>query len=301
MRAAIETTTGSGVPAAPVLDAQGSPLPGTNRYQAPIFEFLFPEIAGVGTPIVPNNFESFPFLAQGSGPLDPSQPVSATNPVVGQLNPWPLGFAAPVGASCPVPGAPVASAGANQTVASGASVTLQGSATGGTAPYTFNWIMLGQVGGTPNPVTFTQNATTGTLTFTAPSVAAGSPAAVLTFELAVTDAAGVASAATTVTVTVNPVAADVVAITLVEYRKGKQRLTVNATSTASTAVPPAVLKVQAFDAAGNPQLGTLTPQTMTLSGGVYSIILVGVPQPATVKVTSDHGGVASSGITRLRN
>jgi hypothetical protein len=175
-------------------------------------------------------------------------------------------------------------------VASGSLVTLQGSATGGTPPYTFLWTA-------PAGVTLTQNATTGTATFTAPTVAAGSPAAVLAFQLVVTDSAGGISAPASVTVTVNPVASDVVGITLVEYRQGKQRLTVNATSTASTAVPPAVLSVQAFDAKGVAQGPA---QKMILSGGIYSIIEVGVPQPATVKVTSDHGGSAVSGITRLR-
>lgn len=34
--------------------------------------------------------------------------------------------------------------------------------------------------------------------------------------------------------------------------------------------------------------------------GIYTLTLVGVPQPATVKVTSNLGGSSSSGITRLR-
>ena len=51
-------------------------------WTAPIFEFLFPENAGTGNPIVPNNFQDMPFLAQGSGPLD-------GGPIVGQLQPWP--------------------------------------------------------------------------------------------------------------------------------------------------------------------------------------------------------------------
>ncbi|HSB79019.1 MAG TPA: hypothetical protein VLM91_09535, partial [Candidatus Methylomirabilis sp.] len=185
MRAAIETATGSGVPATPfqVTDATGKQvaIPGSNLYQAPIFEFLFPENANIGTPIVPNNFETFPFLALGSGPLDPTQPVSATNPVVGQLNPWP-GTAAPTSAVCAVASAPVspptANAGTAQTVASGALVTLTGSATGGTAPLTFVWtppagVTLAQPSPTANP---------NTATFTAPSLALGASAVTLTFQ-----------------------------------------------------------------------------------------------------------------------
>jgi hypothetical protein len=56
--------------------------------------------------------------------------------------------------------------------------------------------------------------------------------------------------------------------------------------------------MQAYDAAGKTQGAAFT---MTWTGAVYEVILVGAPQPATIKVTSDHGGSASSGITRLRD
>jgi hypothetical protein len=77
----IETAPGSNTPSAQFLDASGNPLPGSGLYQAPIFEYLFPENAGVGTPVVPNNFEDFPFLVNGSGPLN------GAGPIVGQLSP----------------------------------------------------------------------------------------------------------------------------------------------------------------------------------------------------------------------
>ncbi|HYL81159.1 MAG TPA: hypothetical protein VEU07_10135, partial [Candidatus Acidoferrum sp.] len=288
MRATIETVLGSGITAPTVVTGTGLTV---NQYQAPIFDFLFPENTMIGSPIVPLNLDTMQFLTQGSGPLDPTQPASATNPLVGQLNPWP-GLAVPAAANCAVAGVPTANAGPAQIVGSGALVTLTGTGLdGGAPPLTFAWT---QTAGTP--VVLSQNATTGIATFTAPLVAPGA-AANLTFSLVVTNAAGVASAPSFVTVTVNPVATDTVTISLVEYRRSNQRLTVNAGSTASTAVPPANLTMQAFDANGVAQG---PPQLMTLSGGLYVVVISGVPQPTSVKVTSDHGGSATSGITRLR-
>ncbi|HSB79258.1 MAG TPA: hypothetical protein VLM91_10735, partial [Candidatus Methylomirabilis sp.] len=286
MRASLETVKGSGIPLAPVLDALGNPLPGSGQYQAPIFEFLFPENAGVGTPVVPLNLDTMPFLAQGSGPLDTTNPLS---PIVGQLNLWP-GLPVPTAANCAIAGVPLANAGTAQTVASGATVTLNGSATGGLAPYTFAWTQ------TSGPTVILTNANTANPSFTAPLVPAGA-SATLTFSLVATDSANVASAASSVTVTVNPVVSDTVGIGLVQYRISKQRLTINASSSASTAIPPAVLTAQAFDANGVAQG---PPRTMTLSAGIYILDILGVPQPAKVVVTSDHGGSATSGITSLR-
>ena len=290
MRAAIETATGSGVAAQSVLDANGTPLPGSNQYTGPIFEFLFPENAGVGTPIVPNNFESMPFLTLGSGLLE------GTTSVVGQLDPWPLGFAAPPAPPvCAVTGNPTANPGANQTVASGSLVTLTGTGTDPNGlPLTFVWT---QTSGTPVALTQASNtANPNSVTFVAPVVPFGLPQAVLTFQLVVTNGNGVASVPATVSIAVNPVATDVVAISLVEYRIAKQRLTVDATSTAPLGT--ARLTMQAFDRNGNPQGA---PQNMPfIGGGIYEVILVGAPQPTTVRVTSNFGGSATSGITRLR-
>lgn len=263
------------------------------QYTTPIAEFLFPENAGTGNPIVPNNFEDMPFLALGSGPIGGE---GTSTPTVGQLNPWPLGFQQPLTPPvCAAPGVPVANAGPDQSVASGSPVALNGS--GSTDPsgaaLTYLW---SQVSGPP--VVLTTNPASALATFTAPVVQPGA-AAKLVFQLIVRNGAGQVSAADTVTITVNPIVADVVTISLVEYRTGKQRLTVDASSTASGAVPPAQLTMQAFDANGKAQG---VPQNMPfIGGGIYEVILVGAPQPATVKVTSDHGGSTTSGITRLRN
>jgi len=282
MIAALETSPGSGIPSIPFVTLNNL---SAGKYQAPIFEFLFPENANVGTPIVPNNFEDMPFLAFGSGPLN------GVGTIVSQLDPWPLGFTvAPTPKNCTI-STVTANAGAVQTVISGAAVTLAGSAidTANAPPFTFTWT---QATSDTVKVVLTQNTSTGVATFTAPTINFGQAAVVLHFSLIATNNNGVTSAPSNTTVTVNPVAADVVGISLVEYRTTKLRLTINASSSA----PTAILTATMFDGSGVAQGSA----TMTLAGGIYTAVFVGVAQPATVKVTSDHGGIASSPITKLR-
>ncbi|HET7787851.1 MAG TPA: DUF5666 domain-containing protein [Myxococcales bacterium] len=97
------------------------------------------------------------------------------------------------------PQAPIANAGPNQTVDSGALVTLDGSLSSDPAglPFSFAW---SQASGTL--VTLT-GANTANPTFTAPTIPAGQPAGALVFALVVTDA-NLSSAPATVTITVNP-------------------------------------------------------------------------------------------------
>ena len=58
------------------------------RYQAPNFDFIFPENLAVGDPPVPLNFSDLSFLVNGSGPWN-----GYSNQPIGQLNPWPGGSA----------------------------------------------------------------------------------------------------------------------------------------------------------------------------------------------------------------
>ena len=132
-------------PGAPLFDLKGFPfLPPTREvhaiglggtvmtinglsageYQAPNFEFILPENAGIGNPKVAANFDAMPFLAQGSGPRQ-AFGTSTRLGFISQLSPWP-GDAAhrPTRNAC----APFVSVGNTQTVNSGASVTLDGSA-----------------------------------------------------------------------------------------------------------------------------------------------------------------------------
>lgn len=244
------------------------------QYHAPISEYIFPENIP-GTPIVENNFNSIPFLACGGY-------TSAAGTLVGALTPWPSNVLPSSCAGTP----PVANAGAAQTVPSNVLVTLNGSASTG-AGLTFLW---SQTGG---PAVALSANNTAVVTFTSPTVVGTT---ILTFQLTVTNASGSSTASTTVTV--NPAAPppDTVTITLVEYRTSKQRLTVTATSTNLAAT----LTLASWkDVNGNTQPGGV----LTIQGGVPTIILVGVPQPAagnSITVTSSAGGSATSGITRLR-
>jgi len=181
--------------------AGGNPVNGNGiiygQYQAPILEYLFPENVP-GTPVPPNNFDTFPFLAKGSGPLAGGLGTD----IVGQLNPWPGDvIPASCGGTPPTPLPPVAVAGPNQSVAPSTLVTLDGSASfdpNGVGLTAFNWV---QASGPT--VTLAPGATAAIKTFTTPLVPFGQPPAVLTFNLTVTSAAGV-SPASTVTITVNP-------------------------------------------------------------------------------------------------
>jgi hypothetical protein len=148
------------------------------QYHAPIGEYIFPENIP-GTPIVPNNFEAIPFLACGGY-------TSAGGTIAGQLNPWP-GAVAPTCAGGLI--APVANAGANQTVASGALVTLAGTATGTPVP-TFTW---SQISG---PAVILSAPGSATTTFTAPL-----GPVTLGFTLTATNSKG--SSTSTITITVN--------------------------------------------------------------------------------------------------
>ncbi|MBZ5555018.1 MAG: hypothetical protein LAO21_20065 [Acidobacteriia bacterium] len=179
MRAVVE---GAWVPGQTTTSANGLIY---GQYHAPILLYIFPENIP-GSPVVPNNFEAIDFLVCGGY-------TSSAGTLVGQLNPWP-GAAAPSLAGCPGAIAPpIANAGIAQTVPSSSLVTLNGSASTGTAPLAFSWV---QAATDLNQVILT-GPTTANPTFSAPAVAATT---VLNFTLTVTNSAGSSSASVTVTV-----------------------------------------------------------------------------------------------------
>jgi hypothetical protein len=149
------------------------------QYHAPIATYIFPENIP-GSPIIANNFNTIPFLASGGY-------TSSAGTLVGVLNPWPNDTApnnSCIGA--------VANAGGPYTVASGGTVTLNGTATG-TAPFTFSWTppSQGTLSSTtiPNPV------------YTAPFVGSNTSVSLL---LTVTNCGGPSVSSGTVNVTVTP-------------------------------------------------------------------------------------------------
>jgi hypothetical protein len=239
------------------------------QYRTPVGEFIFAENFILGSPTIPLNLQDFPYLAQGSGPLN------GTGPVVGQLSPWP-GVPTPPAAVCDGPNntnsAPVANAGPDLTVAAGSTVRLDGrkSFDPDFTPLTFTWT---QESGPPVDL----NASGAAATFTAPALPMGGAPVTLTFRLTVSDGITTPDPSDTVTVTVRA-PLDTVTITAATFRARRQILTVTATSTD----PNAILILSGFD-------------VMTNNGdGTYTFTAIGQVNPETVTVNSNLGGSASS-------
>jgi hypothetical protein len=186
------------------------------------------------------------------------------------------------------------------TVNSGAPVSITATGTDpASLPLTFVWT---QTGGAPvvlNPNPFP--GATISFTVTLPS---GAPATTLQFQVVATNSAGVSSAPEFTSVTVSPLA-DLVTITSAEYRTGKQRLILNATS--SVVSPAVVLTLQPYVTT----LGTtFNPCSLGCTftnngGGLYLLDISGAPEPAVppatpLTVKSSLGGSAASGLTRIR-
>jgi hypothetical protein len=148
------------------------------QYHAPILTYLFQE-SFPGTPPPPINFATVPFLAAGGY-------SSSTGVVAAALKPWP-GSNSP--ATCTPP---LANAGSNITVASGAkNVPLAGSVSG-SGSLSYEWIA-------PAGIVLSPSATVANPTFNAPSVVANNT---FLFTLNVTGCNGQKSTASmTVTVT----------------------------------------------------------------------------------------------------
>jgi len=118
------------------------------------------------------------------------------------------------------------------------------------------------------------------VTFTAPTLAAGtiSPTTV-TLTIIATNAGGAVSAPATTTVTVKPLP-DTVSVTSAQFRLSQTRLAITATSTVVS--PSVVLTLQpyltttgtTFDPAN---LGSVFTNT---GAGNYTLTLVGAPEPA---------------------
>lgn len=143
-------------------------------------------------------------------------------------------------------------------------------------------------------LTVAQTPPTGaTVSFTAPTLPVGQTTnATVTVTVKAANSLGILSAGQTVTVTVKPLP-DSVTITNAEYRTGKQRLIITATS--SVVSPNVVLTLLPYVTTTG---STFTPPDGTFTnggGGLYTITLVGVPQPAAglvLQVKSNLGGLS---------
>ncbi len=145
------------------------------QYHSPIAEYRFPENLP-GKPVVANNFNTIDFLAKGGY-------TSSAGTVVGVLNPWPSDV--PPQGTC---NTAAAFAGGPYTVASGGTVTLNGSATGD-APLTYTWSAPAQ--GTLSALNIAGPV------YTAPTVVTTT---VVPLQLAATNCGGTSISNTTVTV-----------------------------------------------------------------------------------------------------
>ena len=141
--------------------------------------------------------------------------------------------------------------------------------------------------GTPalqNLTVVSTSPSTATVFFTAPTLPLGQVLpSVVNLTITATNSAGVTSAPEFTTVTINPLP-DVVAVTAAEYRTGKQRVDITATS--SVVSPNVVLTLQPYlTEAGtiydpDPANGGLGNVFTNTGGGIYTITLVGAPAPA---------------------
>ena len=145
-------------------------------------------------------------------------------------------------------------------------------------------------------------STSAKVNFTAPIVPPG-PDLVTTLSITATNSFGLVSSPRLVTITVKPTP-DSPLITNAEYRIGQQRLILAATSSAIS--PNVDLFLMPYATAAG---GTFTPvvgadKMANGGGGLYTMTLVGVPQPAAgavLQVRSSLGGISPlHALDRLR-
>jgi hypothetical protein len=140
---------------------------------------------------------------------------------------------------------------------------------------------------------------TANLTFTAPTLPLGQVThTVINLVITATNAAGVTSSPQLTTVTIAPLP-DTIAVTSAQYTTAKNKLRFDLTATSSVVSPNVVLVLQpyltiqgtTFDPAN---LGSVFTNT---GGGLYTLTLVGAPEPAVppatpITVTSNLNGVS---------
>jgi hypothetical protein len=228
-------------------------------YQAPIYEYIWPENTVVGAPTVPANLQDLSFLYCGSGPLKTASiPEGSAGPIVGQLDPapWALPSPTPVFASTLCPNAkqiaaaqpaflpppvltnapaapvtaPVANAGTIQSIDAGTPVTLTAAASVDTntpvRALTYTWTQIG------GPAVTLSGANAVSATFTAPLVTS-----ITTLQFRVTVSNGVLGATADTTVTVKPVLAPIVTVANASISTvALTPVTLSATSTPATGV-----------------------------------------------------------------
>ncbi|MGZ7063732.1 MAG: hypothetical protein ACXVKD_12855 [Candidatus Angelobacter sp.] len=290
-------TDPNGVPlASPTISANGLAY---GQYNAPDFTFIFPENLIVGGPIVTYNFQDFPWLVNGTGPLNGNP-----NYMVGQLAPWP-DLTAPA-LSC-TPGV-TPSLNANFTVNPDG---VSSPATSGN-PVTLNAVASVESGATNLVWTLRPAWPMQCATFDC-SVATFTPnsAGNVTIQLTATQVLNgvvIGTATSSFTLKVTNKSTDAVTITSAVYRTSKARLDVAATSSVVQATPPGCTLTNVLPGCMKATLDIINIATgqpyaalMTNAGaGNYTVTFTGIPLPNLVTVTSGNGGSATSAVTSVK-
>lgn len=144
----------------------------------PVAVYIFPELTTIGDPMLPNVFESIPFLAAGSGPLvlgNQLSPPLVDAPIVGQLSPWP-GATAPIPTTCLPPSTTIAPTVSTTLVTSTATTTTKS-----TTPPPVDVVVI---------TSATSSHGSGGLTTAVVTATSSNPAAILSCSITGTDAAG---------------------------------------------------------------------------------------------------------------
>jgi hypothetical protein len=251
------------------------------QYHAPIAEYAFPEVLPGMAPIVENNFNTIPFLAQGGY-------TSAAGTLVQMLDPWPSNVAPGPPPPPPCTVIPVVSTTGPYTAASGGTIPVTGTATA-PDPMTLLWTATGGSFNNPaisNPLYTAPLAGPQTLTFTA------------------TSCAGTASATTTVAINA-PNAPTVNAVAPISLFSGAAGTIILTGSDGNN--PPLVPLVYTVTQApaGTLQVLTVTPGANPPGTGATVTFLAPllpptqlVPTVVTLTITaSNNAGIASAPVT----
>jgi hypothetical protein len=290
-------------------------------YDAPNFDFIFPENLGIGNPPVPSNFQDFPFLAHGSGAYygaDGGGEGELPLGRLGQLDPWP-GAVAPTGPSCPngtdTPAvfSPVADAGPSLQVTRGTTITLDASGSRDTTtpypmPLTYTWRQVVAPNDVPHHIALPSGLAFGKaqesprMTFAIDKFVGGAKipdGTVLTFEVEVSNCTPWSEWGTcaqskgtmTVKVVARPAPVDTITGVTATWRVTRARLDVTATTTD----PSAELSIAGF--------GVMGPALPVAAGlpsqpGDRGYTQVGVnPRPEEITVRSNLGASVTVPVT----